>query len=102
MLGARGDGLLLQRRDQFVALVHELLPWTTARRRPHRVLAEQRKRDRGINIRDGCIGKYTRIDLPPAYGFGRGRAGQSSPDHLISSDLNEEVVAALRDAIDLP
>ena len=42
------------------------------------------------------------IDLAPADRFGRRCAGQAAPDDLVGRDLDEVVVAALGNAVDLP
>src|SRR5207344_3327186 len=67
-----------------------------------RVLAEQRKRDRRIRVRDDGVGQHARIHLAPAYGLRRRRARQPAPDDLIRRDLDEELVAALGNAVHLP
>ena len=66
------------------------------------ILAEQRERDRRIAIGDDRVRQHAGIDLPPAHRFRRRRSGQAAPDHLIGRDLDEVVVAALRNAVDLP
>ena len=69
---------------------------------PHGVLAEQRKRDRRVDVGDHGVGQHARVHLAPADRLGRRRTRQAAPHHLVGRDLNEVVVAALRDAVDLP
>src|SRR5438552_2789448 len=95
-------GLARQRRDELIALVQQLLARTAAVGRPDRVLTEEREGDRRIAVRDDGVGQHARIDLAPAHGFGRRRAGQSAPDDLVGRDLYEVVVAAFGDAVHLP
>ncbi len=61
------------------------------------VLAEQRKRDRRIAVGDDGVGQHAGIHLAPAHGLRRRRAGQPAPHHLVGRDLDEELVAALRE-----
>src|SRR5262245_49018960 len=67
----RGLRFPLQRGDELVTLVHEVLALAAAVLRPDRVLAEQRERDRRIAVGDDGVGKNAGIDLAPAHGFGR-------------------------------
>ncbi len=71
-------------------------------RAAHRVLAEQRKRDRRVGVGDDGIGQHARVHLAPAHRLGRRGARQAAPHHLVGRDLDEVVVAALGNAVDLP
>ena len=70
--------------------------------RPDRVLAEERKGDRRIAVGHDRVGQHAGVDLAPADRFGRRRTGQAAPDDLVGRDLDEVIVAALRNAVDLP
>src|SRR3954467_14312163 len=84
-----------QLRDHRIALVHEFLAGTTVVLRTDGVLREQWERNRGVAVRDDGVGEDAGVDLAPAHGFGRSRAGESAPDDLIGRDLDEVLVAAL-------
>src|SRR5262252_4978506 len=79
----RRFSLARQRSDQRVAPVHELLAHAATVRRSDRVLAEQRKRYRRIAVGDDRVRQYARIHLAPAHRFGRRRAGEPAPHHLV-------------------
>src|SRR5258705_6682800 len=102
MRARRALRLGAQRRDERVALVHEPFPGPAAVPRADDVFAEERKRDRRVAIRDDRVGKHPWIDLPPADGLRRRGARKTAPHHLAGRQLDEEVVASLRDAVDLP
>src|SRR6478609_127917 len=91
-----------QLRDQLLALSEQPLALAPAVLVTHRVFTEQRERDRRIAIRDGGIRQHARIHLAPAHRFGGRRARQPAPHDGVRGDLDEIVVAALEDAVDLP
>ena len=66
------------------------------------VLAEQRECDGRVGVDDDGVRQHARIHLAPAHRLGRGGARQPAPDHLVGGDLDEVIVAALRDAVHLP
>ena len=68
----------------------------------NRIFAEQRESNRRITVGDRGVREHARIDLAPADRLGGRRAGQSAPDDRVGRDLDEIVVAALEDAVDLP
>src|SRR5687768_9501985 len=98
----RRGALPLEIRDERVALEIERLALALGPPAADRVLAEQRERDRRIAVRDDRVGQHARVHLPPAHGLRWRCAGQPAPDDLVRGDLDEEVVAALGDAVDLP
>src|SRR5204863_5971237 len=101
-LGVRRAALALEIGHQFLALVVQVLPLPRAVLASDGVLAEQGKRDRRVAVRDDGVRQLAGIDLAPADRFGRRRAREPSPDHLVGRDLDEELVAALGNAVDLP
>src|SRR5207253_10972262 len=98
----RGLGFARQRRDELRALVDELFALAAAVRRPNGVLAEERERDGRVAVSDDRIRQDARYHRAPADRFRRRRARQSTKHDLIRRDLDEVIVAALRNTVDLP
>ena len=88
--------------DERLAPVVQAAQRAAAVRAADGVLAEERKRDRRIAVGDDRVGQHAGIHLAPAHGLGRRRAREPAPDDLVGRDLDEELVAALGDAVDLP
>src|SRR5262245_15362841 len=102
MLAARCACFLLERHDQLVTSVNERFARTPIVIGSNGVLAEQRKSDRRIAVRDHRVRKNARVHFAPAHRFGGRGAGQTAPDDLIGRDLNEIVVTAFGYSVDFP
>src|SRR5206468_12680918 len=95
-------GFLPELRDERIALVNQFLARTPGVLRSDRVLAEQRKRDRRIAVRNDGIRQNARVHFSPADRLRWRRTGQSTPNDLIRGELDEIVVAPFWNPVHLP
>src|SRR5678816_1242835 len=98
----RGGALAPQLGHELVATMVEILAFARVPLAADGVLAEERESDGRIAVGDDCVRKHAWIHLAPGDCLRWRGARQAAPDHLIGGDLNEELIAALGDSVDLP